>query len=203
MLFLKNFTQYIKENFTQIKEGMDLSGKRYKVSDITAIKEFILAGNAIFTLESQTSGLWYTYKVKQAKNNDTRFFVNVLRGPSNTSDYTYLGMITKYGDELSFGLTKNSKYKFDAPCYVVFDYFFKHMVKNFIHPKLNFYHMGYCGRCGRGLTTPESIIRGIGPVCNGMIGEEEEINRDRRNKLTKMRKEWNYQDVLDKRKQKF
>lgn len=65
---------------------------------------------------------------------------------------------------------------------------------------MNFYHMGICGRCGRALTTPESITRGIGPVCYGMDSEEEEINRDRRSKLTKMNKEWNFQDVLDKRK---
>jgi len=32
---------------------------------------------------------------------------------------------------------------------------------------LNFFHEGKCGKCGRKLTTPESIKNGFGPTCLG------------------------------------
>jgi len=193
MLFLRSFTQYIKES-------MDLSGKKYKVTNTDDIKGFILAGKAIFTIESQTTGVWYTYKITQAKKNKDIYFVNVLRGPDNQSSYTYLGLVSKNGDSFRFGLTKNSKYKIDAPCTVAFDYFFKNLIRGVLHPKMNFYHMGFCGRCGRALTVPESIKRGLGPWCAGKMSEEEEINNDRRRKLTQMNKDWKFDEVKDKRK---
>jgi UDP-N-acetylglucosamine 2-epimerase len=32
-------------------------------------------------------------------------------------------------------------------------------------PEIEVFHMGACLRCGRALTTPESITRGLGPDC--------------------------------------
>jgi len=193
MLFLKNFTQYIKESMT------DYSGKRHKVTNTEDIKNFIFAGKAIFTIESQVTGVWYTYKLVKAKKNENLFFVNVLRGPDNESSYTYVGLVIKEGTDLKFTLTKNSKYKFDAPCVVAFSFFFKNIVKNYIHPQMNFYHMGICGRCGKILTVPSSIELGLGPYC-AKRSEEEEINLDRKTKLVRMRKEWNQEDVVKNRK---
>jgi len=30
---------------------------------------------------------------------------------------------------------------------------------------VEFYHSGNCAKCGRKLTTPESIKNGLGPIC--------------------------------------
>jgi len=59
---------------------------------------FALAGNARFTLTSLKSGARFTYKVSKAKAKpgDTKeppWFVAVLSGPDNTSDYEYLGCL--------------------------------------------------------------------------------------------------------------
>lgn len=58
-------------------------------------KTFILAGNAIFTVKSAKTGKHFTYKVSRAKGNkDSRpWFVSVLRGPNNGSDYSYIGCL--------------------------------------------------------------------------------------------------------------
>jgi hypothetical protein len=93
------------------------------------------------------------------------FFVSVLIGQSNTEDYSYVGVVDKRDSDFSFRLTKGSKLKEDTTCVMAFMVFLNNLQKNYITPNMNFYHMGYCGRCGRVLTTPSSVDRGIGPYC--------------------------------------
>ena len=53
---------------------------------------FILAGNALFTVENTTTGNRFTFKVRQP--DDTKpHFVSVLTGPNNESDYAFLGTV--------------------------------------------------------------------------------------------------------------
>ena len=58
-------------------------------------KEFILAGNALFTVQNPV-GERYTFKINKkeatSKYRET-YFVALLTGPDNTSDYTYTGML--------------------------------------------------------------------------------------------------------------
>ena len=64
--------------------------------DYTNAKDFILAGNALFTLVSQKTGARYTYKVRKSESKPGYpecHFVKLLTGPQNTADYTYIGMI--------------------------------------------------------------------------------------------------------------
>lgn len=132
---------------------------------------FALAGRAHFTLESR-SGMRFTYKVTAAADNkdktdETRkvWFVGVLTGTDNTSDYTYLGTI-----RVGQGYLPGRKSTIDpsAASAAAFAWFWAKVTS----PKhwealkqMNFYHEGYCCRCGRMLTVPESIDRGIGPEC--------------------------------------
>ena len=44
---------------------------------------------------------------------------------------------------------------------------------------LRVYHEGKCCRCGRTLTTPESIKKGIGPECEAIRCEKLLIERNR------------------------
>jgi hypothetical protein len=39
------------------------------------------------------------------------------------------------------------------------------MASKELHPQLIVHHENHCGRCGRTLTVPESVERGIGPDC--------------------------------------
>jgi hypothetical protein len=59
-----------------------------------------------------------------------------------------------------------SKIGFSAVSNKVIEWFFQHYFKNPNGYKtIKVYHSGKCGKCGRKLTTPESIKSGLGPYC--------------------------------------
>jgi len=143
----------------------------YKFDSVENVKMFLVGGKAILTLESKKTGRWFTYRIKGAKKDDEKspFFVSVLTGMNNDSAYTYMGTIFN-NDKLSFKLTKNSKIGEDALSYKAFNFFFSLLMENKLHPDLVVYHRGVCGRCGRALTVPESLITGLGPECRKKNG---------------------------------
>jgi hypothetical protein len=133
---------------------------------IAEAKAFAFAGNATLTLESLKSGSHFTYKVKQAKDQETgepkagMYFVNLLTNGNAEDDnnFTYLGMVMNG----VFRLTKASKVGMESASVKAWR-FFMALTEN--HPALIVHHEGRCGRCGRTLTVPESIRNGIGPEC--------------------------------------
>ena len=62
-------------------------GHKYNVAD------FMVAGNAIFTVTSKKTGTRFTYRVRKGKDESAPYFVSVLTGSDNESDYRYLGTI--------------------------------------------------------------------------------------------------------------
>ena len=130
---------------------------------------FILGGKAFVTLVSQTSGNRYTYKITEADkrnpNDSPVYFVSLLNGPDNWSNYAYIGMIKNN----TFAWTGKSKVSQDAPSFIGFDFCFKALVAGSMRG-FEVWHEGKCGRCGRKLTVPESIACGFGPECIGMLG---------------------------------
>ena len=137
--------------------------KEYKkIEEFTDITRFLFGGNSTITLKSGQTGKHYTYKVSKADNSDEIFFVSVLTGSDNTVNYSYLGIIIK---DKRFTLTKKSKITQETISYKAFDYFYKQILSGRINNKLEVMHSGSCGRCGRKLTTPESIKSGFGPIC--------------------------------------
>ena len=180
--------------------GIDKLGEQHPMSKAEEIKNFIYAGKAIFTLQSSRSGIYFTYMMKLPAENKGMsdktppkkdlYFVGVLRGPNNESDYSYLGIVVRDGNSWKFTQTKKSQIKPDSLSCVVFKYFFDRIARNHIDPEMKFFHMNLCGKCGKTLTVPSSIESGLGPICAGKMSEEEEINKDRYDKLTKMNKEW-------------
>lgn len=125
-------------------------------------KTFALAGNATFTVVSKKSGTRFTFKVEQPKET-TPHFVSVLTGPQNESDYTFLGSIF---DRSIFAHGTKSKIKRDAPSAQAFNWLWNKLRQEDKAPEsCEIHHEGTCCRCGRKLTTPESITSGIGPEC--------------------------------------
>lgn len=131
----------------------------------TSRKSFLLGGNATFTLVSTKSGTRYTYRVQQADDNERLYFVKVLTGSDNTSDYTYLGTLRTAGvtgaEILSYMHGRKSHIGQDALCALAFGWFIGHMESH----SIEMWHEGRCCVCGRVLTTPDSLSRGIGPEC--------------------------------------
>ncbi len=138
------------------------------MSNAAAARKFILGGKAIFTLQSQRTGKRFTYRVKQGKPSERypnpAYFVGVLTGPENTTDYSDLGMIF---NESTFKMKRDGSISADAPSAVAFDWAWKALQGAEMPAMLNMFHMGRCCKCGLPLTDPVSIESGMGPTCRG------------------------------------
>lgn len=129
-----------------------------------SVRALLLAGNAIITLESGKTGKHFTYKITKCKTDDDLFFIKLLRGCDNSNDYTYIGCF--YADNNHFHPEKKyvnvDVYAWPKSLSAI-RYLFNHIDN--VPDNLHVYHEGRCCRCGRKLTTPESIQKGIGPEC--------------------------------------
>lgn len=156
----------------------------FQVSEQTLIGEnvwkFALAGNANFTIVSKVTGTRFTYRITAVPNDQpptaangwssradhsrVSHFVSVLTGPSNETDYAYIGFLSRgefvHGSKSKIGRT--------APSVLAFAWFFRHIESLTEASPLELHHAGTCGKCGRKLTTKDSILRGLGPVCGGV-----------------------------------
>lgn len=122
-------------------------------------KQFILGGNATFTIENLDTGNYFTFKVRQPDSNKPHF-VKVLTGPDNTQDYQFLGTIF---NKQTYRHGKKSRITQNAQSAKVFQWLWQNIDN--LPDNVEVKHMGNCGVCGRPLTTPESLDRGIGPIC--------------------------------------
>jgi hypothetical protein len=153
-------------------DGPDALSEGRRLTTAEDALRFLLAGNATVTLKSLRTGVHYTYKVQAPKDprpgDRAVHFVKLLTGPQNEADYTYLGAIFegKY-----FRLTKASKVSSQAPSLKAFAYVWDRLATaQPLPPGVEVWHEGSCGRCGRTLTVPESVERGIGPECAVVMG---------------------------------
>ena len=132
---------------------------------LSSIRTFVLAGNALFTLRSIVSGNRKTFKVVAAKDKQDFYFVSLLNGSDNSSDYKYLGalFVTRQA-ALGFKLNREG---WGVEAGAAFGWLVKEInaQDDKFFEQCEFWHAGQCGKCGRTLTTPESIASGLGPVC--------------------------------------
>lgn len=130
--------------------------------DASGVADFALAGNARFTVVSNRTGTRFTFRVRQTQEGNP-WFVSVLTGGDNTSDYTYLGTLFQDG---AYRHGRKSTISATAPSAKAADWFFNKALRDpEAMAQCTVYHEGRCGRCGRVLTVPSSIASGIGPEC--------------------------------------
>lgn len=138
----------------------------------TITPDWIMAGKAIFTV-SNGQGEHYTYSVKRGKDNgDGRpavWFVSLLTGPDNMSDYTYVGcLLPRTG---GVRLTRASRLTESSTPYRVVDWALKRLWAGIPLPEgYSLNGEGRCGCCGRRLTHPDGVDDagyrlGYGPTC--------------------------------------
>ncbi len=141
---------------TEIEKRLIAEGKE---------QEFILAGNSRVTFKSVATGNHFTFKIRKADKRGSSapeaWFVSVMYDYEEEG-YTYLGMINSH---YNFFATKASRGMEDAPSFLCF----KWTWNNLMSDKVEIWHEGRCGRCGRALTDPTSIDAGYGPHCRGEI----------------------------------
>jgi hypothetical protein len=130
------------------------------------IRRYALAGKARLTVRSVASGTRFTYRIKSSGGLGPVYFVQVLTGSDNESDYKYLGFI-RGGVYIHGG--RKSKIGPTAPSNLAFAWFWRNA--DALPASAECWHEGCCGRCGRALTVPESIRDGIGPECARKMGK--------------------------------
>lgn len=142
-------------------DGTDDYVGRGRIADLNGMRTYALAGNSTFTLQGARER--FTYRVKKVPEGDGVFFVSVLSGPDNESAYQYAGLIR--GE--TFGRTAKSRITSEAPSLRAFSWWWSNLAagRGDRVSRVQFWHEGRCGRCGRTLTVPSSVARGIGPEC--------------------------------------
>ena len=130
------------------------------------VKNYVLGGKATVTVQSSNTGQYYTYRVLKADKitEYNAYYIYYLHGPDNTKDYRYIGIY--FPDTPHYHPVGDYK-DIDISGWPIVMRVFKYFIDRIdnVPSTLNVYHNGKCGRCGRKLTTPESIERGLGPEC--------------------------------------
>ena len=106
-----------------------------------------------------------SFRVSQKENDNgtmSPFFVSILTGPDNWSNYRYLGTISVSGN---YAHGRKSKISNKAPSARCITWLMDNIRNEDQMARIEFWHCGKCGMCGRKLTVPESIESGIGPIC--------------------------------------
>lgn len=127
------------------------------------ILNFMYAGDATFTIKSKATDKHFTFRVIKPKNIDKDlYFVKLMTGPDNTSDFSFFGTVFNRSE---FKHSAKARITPDALGVKSFNWFLRHAADPNLAEQVELYHEGFCCRCGRKLTTPESIELGIGPEC--------------------------------------
>lgn len=133
-------------------------------------KELLLMNRFKFTLVSRKTATRFTYKISSWNTNNYRdkksYTVAVLTGTDNDNHFQTIAYIHKEKDsmpQLHHAYRRISK---DAPSYKAFVWLFVNMLHTQkLSDSVIIYNSGKCAKCGRTLTDPLSIERGLGPEC--------------------------------------
>lgn len=149
-----------------------------QITSLADVRRFLTGGHARFTLVSKKTGQRKTFQVRREPRTTSPWFVDLLVGPENTSDYKYLAFLWDRDGKGYLGV-KPAKDRWGEDAYRVFEWLVHRLnvTRNVDDPvtaaredelfnaQAEFWHSGSCARCGRELTDPDSIRTGLGPVC--------------------------------------
>jgi hypothetical protein len=138
-------------------------------------REFVMAGRATFTVDTPHD--YYTFHVwkKRFKGAGRTWWFAY----QDTRLGRYIGSIEPHAGRIQ--LTSKSWIGRDDPLFVTLQTVLDHIWHNTALPgDWSIMHAGTCGACGRALTAPESIERGIGPECWGKRNERRIVRTNHR-----------------------
>lgn len=132
-----------------------------------SIRDYVFAGKATFTVVNRNTQGRMTYRVEQPTP-ETPHFVKVLTGQDNESSYSFLGSV--FGKK-EFRHSRKAKVSAEAPSARGAEWFFRHLDSLAQFPHVEVLPSCNCCRCGRLLTTPESLAEGYGPECKQLLAK--------------------------------
>jgi hypothetical protein len=136
--------------------------------------EFVFAGRALFTV-SNPKGEHYTYRIRGRESEypvgsgkySMSYFLSVKCSGAQWP-YLYVGIVKRDG---TIKCTGKSHFTPGTKEYDVAAWALRTVLSGKRVPDgYEIAHAGKCGRCGRTLTDPVSIERGIGPECWSQMG---------------------------------
>lgn len=127
--------------------------------------------NGTVTIENPATGQHRTFQVRtqtfgEGDKAEEKRVVALLEGPDNTSDYRPFAFV----DETNGHVFVWRRFRGEPGEPSAWEKFAKLLTQpeHFQESRgLEYLFEGRCRRCGRALTTPESIKSGIGPICAG------------------------------------
>lgn len=128
---------------------------------------FMLAGESEFVLLSCKTNRKFRYKLDKKEQ-----FIYWLNTSESNGVFTYAGVLffDENDNTFKFGKGARGNLTKDDLRVISLLYVLNHLVKNRFDMPLKIYHVGKCGRCGKKLTDPTSILTGLGPICAKQSG---------------------------------
>lgn len=142
-----------------------------RLTDINDIRRYVLGGEATVTLLSVKTGASFTYHVGLKRGSEDFFFVSLLTGPNNYTDFKSCGTVfwMRNTKRWSYALNARTYEWADAksPSQAGMQWFINQLNKTEgdISEQVEVWTSGECAKCGRKLTRADSIAIGIGPTC--------------------------------------
>lgn len=134
--------------------------------------QFILAGKCEFVLHSTKTGEDFKFAMtkQQTKEDENKYiyFLNTMHG----YEKTYAGVVWFDDKAQEFKFSQGKKGQIDNKNLSIRSLIFvlNKLLKEETVQYLDVFHVGRCGKCGKKLTTPESILTGLGPTCSKKAG---------------------------------
>ena len=134
-----------------------------RFTDVEKLRNYINGGKGVITLLSP-SGVHHTYYYKKPRNPnefpEDVIFVYAVHGGNKLF---YVGMI----EQGHFSLTRSSRFNYNTEIVkgAVFIMQILSGSRDINKTQMTIQHEGMCSVCGRKLTSPKSLITGLGPRC--------------------------------------
>lgn len=174
---------YVAETDSGAGEAHLLEGKQ--------AVEYILAGRGVITVLNTETGNRFTFsfgRPADAENGSGPVFVTVMYKNDQALGVSgYLGAIWERSRFVAAGKAGSQRRR-DTEFYLAeelkaWGWIWDRLTSGRLPASFEIWHSGQCGRCGRMLTDPESIARGLGPDCAEAIGAIKASRKDRAGEL--------------------
>ena len=147
--------------------------QKAQLQSTDAIREFIFGGNARFTLKSKKTGNHISFRIKKAKDGDAYFISAAKQADEGAGGFNYAGWMKAGETKVRTSAKSNVNL---SGARAALDWTLRNVNKAEMPAQLEVWHEGKCCRCGRKLTDPVSVARGIGPECFGKMTKSKVID---------------------------
>lgn len=134
------------------------------------ISRFLYAGKSSFTVLNPARKTKYKFRVVHPDDKEPEWGFFVYAWMDRENGYKYLGRVNGRNE---FFTTAGCKFDQNGVEKMAFEYV--HANRMSVPDRIEVWHHGRCGVCGRALEHPDSIAIGIGPIC--MKGMKSTNNR--------------------------